>query len=196
MAFDAPWSVPGDPVCCCCCLYPWPGQVGFESYPLADLPDTLVMTINGTDCTLTKVPASSPYEYSGTFMGDAISLFAGEDPGDTWLFSVASPSDITGQDNTQCLISDYEATGPEPSYIVTVADEFLENYTVDLGGGDSGVVTRSMVDICTWTGTSGLGVDILLYYNSSVFKWQVNGNNKVDPQNTPVGSYAGGITVS
>ena len=45
--------------------------------------------------------------------------------------------------------------------------------------------------ICSW-----LGGGLTLRWNTTQAKWQVNGNNKSGNQNTPVGSYDGGYSVS
>jgi hypothetical protein len=82
-------------------------------------------------------------------------------------------------------------------------DNFADTYFVS--GPISGSVSR--IDLCTWVGT-GLrlkydGRFIFLDPPNAMptekignFIWQVNGNNKTGFQNTPVGSYAGGFTVS
>ena len=68
---------------------------------------------------------------------------------------------------------------------VFVEDQFAEAYTVS--GPVSGTVTRE--SICTWT-------DENLRLTNFGYQWKVNGNNKSGFQNTPVGSYDGGYTVS
>ena len=88
----------------------------------------------------------------------------------------------------------YDASEFDPSAIcffnvdgITV-DLFSNTYTVD--GPISGTVTRNLaVSQCIWQG-SGLTL------SNFGFQWRINGNNKSGFQNTPVGSYAGGFTVS
>jgi hypothetical protein len=63
--------------------------------------------------------------------------------------------------------------------------DFAQSYSVS--GSISGVVTR--VNRCEWSGTN-------LILSNFNYQWKVNGNNKSGIQNTPVGSYAGGFTVS
>ena len=64
-------------------------------------------------------------------------------------------------------------------------DLFADTYTVS--GPISGTVTRESV--CVWRGSN-------LRLTNFGFQWKVNGNNKSGFQNTPVGSYAGGYSVS
>ena len=64
-------------------------------------------------------------------------------------------------------------------------DQFADTYTIS--GPISGTVTRE--SICAWRGEG-------LRLTNFGFQWKVNGNNKSGLQNTPVGSYAGGFTVS
>jgi hypothetical protein len=95
-----------------------------------------------------------------------------------------------------CLISG------DPSEGNYSLDDFANTYTIS--GPISGIVTRdglgdNNTDISVWRGNT-----LTLRYNGKKdfvtpvgsFKWQVNGNNKIGFQNTPVGSYAGGFTVS
>lgn len=213
-----------DPCCCGggdCCLYSWPGEVGSEVYPLDDLPDTIILTINGTPATLTKDAGSSPYSYSGIWGGGSVFLFAGEDPGSTWLFSVSSPEDLTGQSNGQCLISDYTAEGPSGPYITTVEDEFPDTLNVDgdppydlfrltpclwegtasTEGGDVVVTLEYISDFAAWVGLVDFFGNpfptkpfwLFTFGVGSLDQWFV----KDDPQNGPTGTYGmGAITVS
>lgn len=79
-------------------------------------------------------------------------------------------------------------------------DTFADVYQIS--GPMSGSVTRQSA--CIWRGNG-----ITLEYNGSIggfgdqgdpaigtFKWQVNGNDKSGFQNTPVGTYEGGFTIS
>jgi hypothetical protein len=94
-----------------------------------------------------------------------------------------------------------------------IEDLFAETYTVTgifNGSADSKTVTRTPPPFpgakktCFWVGDG-----VTLKYNGGFtffenpqftfqgnFKFQVNGNNKSGFQNTPVGSYAGGYTVT
>ena len=83
---------------------------------------------------------------------------------------------------------------------------YAETYLIS--GPISGTVERvpppfeGASETCEW-----IGEDLILRYNSRFsfdplyifsgnFKWQVNGKNKTGNQNTPVGSYEGGYSVS
>jgi hypothetical protein len=75
-------------------------------------------------------------------------------------------------------------------------------------GPVSGTVNRvpkafpTSLETCEWIGDNlilrynGRFTDDPLFVFNGNFKWQVNGNNKIGDQNTPVGSYEGGFTVS
>jgi hypothetical protein len=76
------------------------------------------------------------------------------------------------------------------------SDEFANTYTIS--GPISGNVTRT--ELCSWRGS---GITLVFdgffeFPDPSVGsqKWKVNGNEKSGFQSTPVGSYAGGYTVS
>ena len=80
----------------------------------------------------------------------------------------------------ECLIYD-KFQDPNAFY----QDQFADTYTVS--GPISGTVTRE--SICVLSGVN-------LRLTNFGYQWRVNGNNKSGDQNTPVGSYAGGYTVS
>lgn len=90
---------------------------------------------------------------------------------------------------SSCLIGTYifipfdEFDPPRPP--ILVEDQFADTYTVN--GPTSGTVTRK--SDCVWQGTG-------LKLTNFEYQWKVNGNNKIGFQNTPVGSYGGGYTVS
>ena len=106
-----------------------------------------------------------------------------------------------------CLIQENDA----PIYFVRPNPNFANTYSVS--GPISAIVTRteivgqSIYDIasCRWLGQSDQGRSVALNYSgrfidineySGTFKWTVNGNPKIGNQDTPIGSYAGGFTVS
>ena len=80
---------------------------------------------------------------------------------------------LTGGDPRKCLINDFWQ------------DQFADTYTIS--GPISGTVTRE--SICVWAGAN-------LRLTNFGYQWRINGNSKAGDQNTPVGSYAGGFTVS
>jgi hypothetical protein len=79
-----------------------------------------------------------------------------------------------------CLITGPDAIGGNES----IDDEFSESYSVN------GVHTISRKDLCTWTGEG-----FTMRYSSTSFKWALNGAEKSNPQDSPVGTY-GDNTVS
>jgi hypothetical protein len=81
-----------------------------------------------------------------------------------------------------CLIAEYDSANFR-NPIVT--DQLADTYSVS--GPISGTVTRQ--NDCVWSGTN-------LRLTNFNYQWKLNGNNKSGFQNTPVGSYAGGFTVS
>jgi hypothetical protein len=78
-----------------------------------------------------------------------------------------------------------------------IFDQFASIYSVS--GPVSGLIDRVepnedqfLFDVnCRYSGTG-----LSLVYNSTTYKWQLNGNPKIGFQNTPVGSYEGGYSVS
>jgi hypothetical protein len=163
----------------------YPAQALFDGlYTVDDLPDTLVVIGSaGTpySCLVTKTNGSSPY-YSGTCEGQQSRIIINDD--NAWEFQTLSPEDgwLEPQDRSPnaCLIFDPNLEGN-----AYVEDQFADTYTVS--GPISGTVTRE--SICVWRGER-------LRLTNFGFQWKVNGNNKSGFQNTPVGSYAGGFTVS
>ena len=184
---------------CCdvgCCIYPWRDPNGFDSEPLysyEDAPDAISITINDELFNAEKYSESGFIAYSGSWGGGTITILEGEDAGSNWLlYSVDVPGDPSGESNSGCLIGSYTVgdagSGGAGSYTTTVEDQFADTYTVS--GPISGVVTRTIEgSICIWRGTG-------LRLTNFGYQWEVNGNNKSGFQNTPVGSYAGGFTVS
>jgi hypothetical protein len=162
-----------------CCMYP--AQALFDGfYTVDDLPDEIIYKNPfGEPLALYKGIKTSPITpaISGAFFGrpepefeDSFVYYAVDSYDEGWRKSAGldfSPG--------LCLI------GEEDGY----QDQFAEAYTVS--GPVSGTVTRE--SICTWT-------DENLRLTNFGYQWKVNGNNKSGLQNTPVGSYAGGYTVS
>jgi hypothetical protein len=174
-------------------MYPWRDPNGFDLGPLYsynDAPDAISITINGDLFNAAKYSQSGLISYSGSWGGGTITIYEGEDSGSTWLlYSEGVPGDPSGESNTECLIGSYAVDNSGPggadSYMTIVEDQFADTYTVN--GPTSGTVTRKSV--CVWRGTG-------FTLTNFGFQWKVNDNNKSSFQNTPVGSYAGGYTVS
>jgi hypothetical protein len=119
-----------------------------------------------------------------------------------------------------CLIGDYPLTGggctlennpdqtgccspcdPNP---ITVEDDFPDTLTAEYGFIYSATVTR--IDLCTWTGEDGSGNTYRVkYLGDPYYGWilSINGSGgsiyfekKSGDQNTPVGTYPDGGSVS
>ena len=102
---------------------------------------------------------------------------------------------------SSCLIGEYiniPFDEYEPVFPpILVEDQFADTYTVS--GPISGTVTRKSE--CVWRGSNLQLANLYTPYTGVPprelgFQWKVNGNNKTGFQNTPVGSYEGGYTVS
>jgi hypothetical protein len=176
----------GGKVSCSCCEEPsgeccmYPAQALADGlYSSSDLPDA----ISGGD-----------YVRSGTtFFGPPnsfnVELIIGQNGFAEWAAArnYANPPffDIgfVGPECTsRCLITLEQDLG---QFCYSHEDQFADAYTVS--GPTNGTVTRQSV--CVWRGTG-------LTLTNFGYQWKVNGNNKSGFQNTPVGSYAGGYTVS
>jgi hypothetical protein len=183
---------------CCeeCCLYP--AQALTDGlYTYEDLPDTILYrpptstaypTLNFIELIKEEDPQPSEFGnldmvyYKGSFVaaggnqsGDTIPVEFGFFDID-WAVNVLYES-LDFKSFLQCLISE--------RFIDDVKDQFADAYTVS--GPISGTVTRE--SICVWRGSN-------LRLTNFGYQWKVNGNNKTGNQNTPVGSYAGGYSVS
>jgi hypothetical protein len=180
---------------CCgeCCLYPaqavWEGK-----YSIEDLPDFF----NADGIIYTKLSSfeigldGAKYCYD---IPDTLLRFGVDEPEEGTI----SEWKIEGVGNLNPCFSYtwYQGTINEEQYI---GDFFANTYAIE--GPISGVVTR--VTACTWVGNG-----LTLRHNSSIkfivdaideisgsFKWSVNGNLKQGFQNEPIGTYAGGFSVS
>jgi hypothetical protein len=160
----------------------YPAQALFDGlYTVDDLPDVVDFTSIFSSFSLNKLTNPEPY-------GDGLKYYQGQsedafillipdsiDDGDAaW---VSGPG-TGGFSNSRCLIFG-EGTS------VSISDQFADTYAIS--GPISGTVTRE--SICVWRGSN-------LRLTNFGYQWKVNGNNKTGNQNTPVGSYAGGYSVS
>lgn len=164
---------------CCtptvCCMYP-ANQLGV-GYTEDDLPDTI--------------------NFSGQIMGVPTYVVATRSGSE---YVTATQSNALGQTFTQTIFVDFEygewiisgnATGDPCLFIDDISEEFaIEDFfadTYEVSGPVSGTVTRQTR--CVWSGTG-------LTLSNYGYQWTVNGNAKSGNQNTPVGSYANGYSVS
>jgi hypothetical protein len=190
-------------------------------YSWDDLPDAVVYDFFSGSITLQKQPSGTidpldgarriyyaeiPYTYRGVEYVDKYRIT------DEFLWPRSSPSvklyqkwqiqnDVDAGEDIwnafcgdvwfgDCLIGPNGCADP-------IVDQFANSYSVS--GPISGIINRRepkadeiFSDVnCQYTGTG-----LSLRYSSTTYKWQLNGNPKIGFQNTPVGSYAGGYTVS
>jgi hypothetical protein len=160
-------------------------------YTADDLPDEILVTnVNFSlgDTVFTKTGNSGIF-YTGTNENG--------DPVDVELYTFLNLQGIQKTVWVLYLFGERFGLSPMPECLITQAqdegeatkDTFANSYSVN--GPISGTVTRDIVtgEECIWNGTG-------LKLTNFGYQWKVNGNNKSGFQNTPVGSYAGGYSVS
>jgi hypothetical protein len=191
---------------CCeegeCCMYPT-RALKDGKYVVGDLPDTVVIRRSSQDFVLYKgVWSGNPAIFgelaaAGAFYGreeeEFDEVYIAYSEGYSYEEGWEQGAGI-GYIGDPCLFGEPDST--------INRDEFEDSYQVS--GPISGTVFREKV--CLWRGTG-----IVLKYNGNIeeanstqfidtitgtFKFKINGNNKIGFNNTPVGSYAGGYTVS
>jgi hypothetical protein len=179
-----------------CCLY-HVNALDTGLISVADLPDEIVYKIPffGNVILFKGVWAFGEYKdaaISGAFFGrpeedfeDTVIYYGPDSNTEGWRggAGIDTPPGM-------CLITEDGET----------EDLFADTYSVS--GPINGIVTR--VSLCVWEGdqlkliydgrTVDFGEPGAPFFGS--YKWRLNGNNKSGFQNTPVGSYAGGFTVS
>jgi len=190
---------------CCeegCCMYP--AEAYGTLYQFEDLPDEIEFKYTNTEqggffgpLTMSKFQEGLAVGYIG---GPDDEVVVGLNAGFEW-----GTSDGGGaiQGGGFCLIFDYDA---ELDILYEAITEDLFANTYSISGPISGTVTRQDKFRTTVDGflpitikyNCGLwtGGELRLSFNATKCKWTVNGNEKAGFQNTPVGSYAGGYTVS
>jgi hypothetical protein len=189
---------------CCeeCCMYP--AEAYGTLYQFEDLPDEIEFKYTN----FVEGGFFGPYTLPKFQEGLAVGYRGGPDD-EVVVFNNAGvewgASDGGGALGIGglCLIFDFKFEG------ITTNEGFAEDLFADtysISGPISGTVTRqdkfrTTVDEflpITIKYNCGLwtGGELRLSFNSTKCKWTVNGNEKSGFQNTPVGSYAGGYTVS
>ena len=121
-------------------------------------------------------PDDTPVDWEGT---PEILFLTGYN----YLFGVRNDRPFFLTDYFDTFASSYTVTGPNGSELVTRHGIPIPDYGV-------GIFGLSNV-LCIWSSEN-----YTLRYNSILCKFQVNGKIKSGLQNTPVGSYDGGYTVS
>ena len=95
---------------------------------------------------------------------------------------------------SDAFASSFNVSGPRSGIVIREEkwDKTVEEYIEEIQNYNEGdPFPTEPTTICRW-----IGGGIILSWNTTTCKWQVNGNNKSGFQNTPVGSYAGGYSVS
>jgi hypothetical protein len=160
-------------------------------YSVADLPDEILVSqiLLELDQTLFTKTGDNQNFYTGIGVGGVtisvvIYSFEALNGETVYVWALDFLGELfTINTNPFCLIFPPEVEGGTGT-----EDTFANTYTIS--GPISGTVTRTGEgNVCIWSGT-GLTLTNLDY------QWKVNNNNKSGFQNTPVGSYAGGYTVS
>jgi hypothetical protein len=167
--------------CCECCMYP--AQALFdELYTENDLPNSI--DIINLDLVNELEVNRSGDQYFGTTQGYTYRIRIDPEFSGDWAVDVSFNGGPYGRvTEFGCLVNyPYPRPDPESSGL---KDQFADTYIIS--GPISGTVTRE--SICVWSG-DGLSLSNFGY------RWRVNSNNKSGNQNTPVGSYAGGYSVS
>jgi hypothetical protein len=175
---------------CCtptvCCMYP-ADQLGV-GYTEIDLPDTIQLDLLfDTTPGVSIVTLSRNGDQYGPYTANGVSTYLlvelNEFLEPSWyLFSTdGDPLFDQYAEYNSCLFFN-----PPPDLnSQRIEDNFQDTYEVS--GPVSGTVTRQ--SICVWTGTG-------LTLSNYGYQWTVNGRAKSGNQNTPVGSYADGYSVS
>jgi hypothetical protein len=132
-----------------------------------------------------RIVAESPYFNNSTQSTEIITGWQYQDyiGGNEWGWPGGN---VQGED---CLIS--------TTQVENIFDNFANSYSIS--GPISGIATRRSVpegENLFLVNCQYIGTGLSLRYSSTTYKWQLNGNPKIGFQNTPVGSYAGGYSVS
>lgn len=174
--------------CCECCMYPASGYGTL--YQFEDLPSTVVQVSSDSPPVVTVFTKLSSPQPSEDPSVNAISYYRAGGQGigldntepDEWRGSEIENEDA---EFGTCLFEILQLIPPQPLLWRGLQDQFADTYLVS--GPVSGTVTRESV--CVWRGNN-------LTLSNFGYQWRVNGNSKSGNQNTPVGSYAGGYSVS
>jgi hypothetical protein len=190
---------------CCeveeCCMYP--AEAYGTLYQFEDLPDEIEFKYTNPQggffgpLTMSKIQEGLSVGYRGG-PNDEVVVF--NNSSFSWDAADGGGA-IPG--GGFCLIFDYDA---ELDILFEAITEDLFANTYSISGPISGTVTRrdkfrtTVDEFAPITIKYNCGLwtegELRLSFNATKCKWTVNGNEKAGFQNTPVGSYAGGYTVS
>lgn len=173
-----------------------------QKFSVDDLPNSIVMTYVGPSGT-TYGPFNLNRDETGNFSAapplDEVQVLYTAGGARQGFWAMADGGGGIG--NSYCLILNNNDVGS--GYIITIDDNFADTYSIT--GPREGTVTRNKdEDLCLWSGANlnlryngGIKIDELGFpIPTGSFKFSVNGNPKIGLQNTPVGSYEGGYSVS
>ena len=170
---------------CCeelCCLYPFPEPSGTPLYPDTDLPDAILWVgLDGPGMPGTVTLTRAAYVFDGSYI-DSITAVEIK-------LRITPYIDVTGAQAAWNFEVDPDNGG---GYVVTIFADCLifPTYSEDLFpntltvNGTDAITRDPALNLCLWTGGSWT-----LRYNSTTYKFQLNGVEKDDPQNTPIGTY-------
>ncbi len=209
----------GKASCECCFKCSFFDSFGFYDGKLTyeDYPDTVFLEFLTYSLILSK-NASSVGEifYKTTVDGDpvAVQSFNNRTPlpvgrfDDIYSWILTIPGEAFSLFPT--LACDYEPNlplGTDYNSPAKIRDTFANSYLIS--GEISGIVTRTNRNQVVYDGpflngnvkainycVEYLGNGLRLIFNGLTYKWEVNGKPKIGLQNTPVGSYGGGYSVS
>lgn len=161
--YRVPWVLATSETSACCCgCCPYPYSPSFDGIiPATDLPPTLI--IEGV-----PVSYNGDYSYGTIAVTDYVYLLE-----DNWYIATLSSRDY----RSDCLIGTFTNLGETGPVTIEVDYDVSDTLTV-------GATTLTRVSNCRWTGGGRV-----LAYNSTTYKWQLDGVNKTDPQDGPTGTY-------
>jgi hypothetical protein len=166
-------------------------------YTVEDLPDSIVITINSSEYTLSKTGNTYPDAiYSGSGGGFVIEIYSG------WRVYLNPGQEDEQFFDFNCLISNSFVPGEGATASVTkTEDQFADSYTI------TGVGVAERQSLCVWQYTPPPSPElespwIIEYgYPGYEYKWTIRSTSigiypKANPQNSPAGTYGPGIVVS
>jgi hypothetical protein len=201
---------------CCgfCCFYP-AQALADGNISIDDLPDSVQISILGIDPEINGIYTTS--KNNPPLTDNSGSLVYYGNPDSAYIYFVeASPNSVwfgafgqtVFESDWDCLTTPIDF-GPLGGTGFNIDDFFANSYIVAGNLGTESVNRKQnetdsrgrIYRSCSWSSQN-----YTLSYNSflkipsaeisGLYKWTVNGNPKIGNQDTPVGSYAGGFSVS
>lgn len=178
---------------------------------LEDYPDSVIFSAAGESATLTR-QTPGVLAYGGDWAGIAIGINAFNNGAEPYFNIWSVDTELGSSDmffaSLACNTINDDVDSSIFNNQASVTVDFANSYTIN--GPISGAVTKTglentVFDGILFTGNYAkvvndcfeyLGNGLRLIFNGLTYKWEVNGNPKIGLQNTPVGSYEGGYSVS